>query len=117
MGCYCCCTFQTKKGIKACVVTKSLNCKWLPSDQAISNQWLQQQIEEVDRQISPDPLDPTAEGHKNTIESSAEFTMFFNQMFTEILTKQKQEYWRSPGQKLSSYAKACQPHFKEVSRI
>ena len=44
-----------------------------------------------DRQTSPDQLDPTVEGLKNTIESSAEFTIFFDQIFTETLIKKNKQ--------------------------
>ncbi|XP_065919748.1 uncharacterized protein [Dysidea avara] len=94
MGCCCCCAFRTTESTETCIVAKNVSHfvgKWLSFDQSIMNQWLQQQFEEVDRKTSPDPLDPSVESFKNTIESNAELLMFFNQMFTESSTKQKRK--------------------------
>ena len=79
MGCCCCCAFGTTESTETCIAVKNVSHfvgKWLSSDQAIMNQWLQQQIEEVDRKTSSDPLDPSVESFKNTIESNAELLMF-----------------------------------------
>jgi len=61
MGCCCCCAFRETKGTEACKNVCHFIGKWLSTDQAIMNQWLQQQIEEVDRKSPPDPLDPSVE--------------------------------------------------------
>ncbi|XP_065920527.1 uncharacterized protein [Dysidea avara] len=60
--------------------------KCLPSDEVIVDQWLQKQIEEVERKTPPDPLDQVVQRFKDAIESSAELSMFFGQMFAEVPT-------------------------------
>lgn len=70
--------------------------KWLPSDQAILDNWLKKLIEEVD---GPDYIDadddaaesedchklhPVVQDFKDTVENNAEL-MFFHLMFKEVL--------------------------------
>ena len=76
--------------------------KWLPSDQAVIDKWLQDLIEEVDGPESTDgsdDIDGTEEGCeipglyspvrelKNLIETDSEISMFFHQMFLQIPAK------------------------------
>ncbi|XP_065900352.1 uncharacterized protein [Dysidea avara] len=65
--------------------------RWLPSDQAILDRWLQKQIKEVDGKAQPEPLNPVVQSFKDAIESSAELTMFFNEMFTETPTTKRSQ--------------------------
>ena len=85
--------------------------EWLPSDKATLQKWLQKHIEEVDGLIAsspkadshedePDadvsyPFLPVIQRFKENIESNAEITMFFHQMFSEIPKK----YTKTPTQK------------------
>jgi len=85
--------------------------KWLPSDQAILNQWLKKQIDEVDSKLPPEsvqidddndeidfdyPLNPVVHNFKEAIESSPEITMFFHQMFAQIPAKYKETSTHQP---------------------
>uniref|UniRef100_A0A1X7TV80 L-tryptophan decarboxylase PsiD-like domain-containing protein n=1 Tax=Amphimedon queenslandica TaxID=400682 RepID=A0A1X7TV80_AMPQE len=76
--------------------------KWLPSDQAILNKWLENLIEEVDGKESTDGVDevdaadegleivglqPPVRALKVLIETDSEVNMFFHQMFRQIPAK------------------------------
>ena len=76
--------------------------KWLPSDQAVIDKWLQDLIEEVDGPESTDgsdDIDGAEEGReipglyspvrelKDLIETDSEISMFFHQMFLQIPAK------------------------------
>jgi phosphatidylserine decarboxylase len=56
--------------------------KWLPSDQAILEKWMNNLIAEVDK--TKKPLLPVIEEFKNLIESDAEIFMQFNLMFEQV---------------------------------
>ena len=72
---------------------------WLPSRQTVLEKWLQKLIEEVDSTTPSTKLSLTADTvyplhlvvqkFKESIENSAEITMFFHQMFSEIPKKYK----------------------------
>jgi len=59
--------------------------KWLPSDQAILDNWLNELIAEVDSEETK--LLPVVEEFKILIEGSPELFMLFNQMFEQIPNK------------------------------
>uniref|UniRef100_A0A1X7SI67 L-tryptophan decarboxylase PsiD-like domain-containing protein n=1 Tax=Amphimedon queenslandica TaxID=400682 RepID=A0A1X7SI67_AMPQE len=76
--------------------------KWLPSDQAVLNKWLQDLIEEVDGKDSTDCIDdvdaadggleivglePPVRALQVLIETDSEVNMFFHQMFRQIPAK------------------------------
>jgi len=67
--------------------------EWLPSDQDIFDKWAQQLIKELDKVVSSKgsnyKLHPAIQRFKDAIESNAELTMFFNQMFADTPTKHK----------------------------
>ncbi len=56
--------------------------KWLPSDQAVLNDWMQNLINEVDN--SNAELLPEVAGLKEMIERDPELYMYFNQMFEQV---------------------------------
>jgi len=59
--------------------------KWLPSDQAVLDNWLRELIAETD--ANKTTLLPVVEDFKNLIEGSPELFMLFNQMFEQIPNK------------------------------
>ncbi|XP_019858487.1 PREDICTED: uncharacterized protein LOC105314547, partial [Amphimedon queenslandica] len=76
--------------------------KWLPSDQAVLDKWLQDLIEEVDGKDSTDCIDdvdaadggleivglePPVRALQVLIETDSEVNMFFHQMFRQIPAK------------------------------
>ena len=64
--------------------------EWLPSDQAVLENWLSKLIEKVDGGQTPkddekeDDLLPAIQEFKDTVENDAELMMFFNLMFEEV---------------------------------
>ena len=97
---------QTLNEVNTVEVTESVQYrvgKWLPSDQATLQKWLQKHIDEVDGIMAsancntscedePDadftyPLLPVVQKFKEAIERNAEITMFFHQMFSEVPKK------------------------------
>lgn len=56
--------------------------KWLPSDQAVLDGWLEDQIRAV--QANPVPLRPVVQELKELIEGDPEIYMFFHQMFGQL---------------------------------
>ena len=71
---------------------------WLPSDQAILDNWVKTLIEEVDgvEQIDGDEVDafesspalhPVIQDFKELVEKDAEVNMFFTQMFNQVPNK------------------------------
>jgi len=56
--------------------------KWLPSDQNVLDQWLDDLINTVD--FHPQPFHPAVLEFKDLIESDAQIYMFFHQMFEEL---------------------------------
>lgn len=66
--------------------------EWLPSDQAILDNWLSELIAEVD--LVDKPLHPVIEEFKYLIESDSIIYMLFNQMFEQV--PKKPPYNKSP---------------------
>ena len=64
--------------------------EWLPSDQAVVDNWLRKLIEKVDGRRQPeddekeDELLPVIQEFKDTVENDAELMMFFHLMFEEV---------------------------------
>jgi phosphatidylserine decarboxylase len=56
--------------------------KWLPSDQAVLDLWLNDHIKAVD--ANPTPLLPVVQEFKDLIEADAQIYMFFHQMFEQL---------------------------------
>lgn len=56
--------------------------KWLPSDQAVLDRWLDKLIKKVD--ANPEPLHPVIQEFRDLIEGDPEIYMFFHQMFEEL---------------------------------
>ena len=75
--------------------------RWLPSDQAILDQYIQKQIVKLEERASPEPLHPVVQDFKDAIDNSAELTMIFSQMFAE--TSAKHERSSSPQLKVRNY--------------
>jgi phosphatidylserine decarboxylase len=61
--------------------------QWLPSDQAVLDNWLATLIQETDRDKKP--FHPVITAFKNFIENDAEVYMFFSQMFKQVPLKYK----------------------------
>ena len=62
--------------------------EWLPSDQAILDNWVEALIEEVDVTVqSEKPLHPVIQEFKDLIDNDAEINMFFTQMFDQVPKK------------------------------
>ena len=66
--------------------------QWLPSDQAVLEEWIEALIKEVDAEAKP--LHPVIEEFKELIEGDAAIYMLFNQMFTQV--PHKSPYNKSP---------------------
>jgi phosphatidylserine decarboxylase len=56
--------------------------RWLPSDQAVLDRWLDAHIAAVD--ANPQPLRPSVQALKDLIESSPEIYMYFHLMFEQL---------------------------------
>ena len=56
--------------------------KWLPSDQAILDNWLSELVKEVENK--KEPLLPVIQEFKDLIESDPEIFMLFNLMFEQV---------------------------------
>lgn len=56
--------------------------EWLPSDQAVLDRWLEDQIRAVD--ANPMPLRPVVREFKEVLEGDPEIYMFFHQMFGQL---------------------------------
>ena len=56
--------------------------KWLPSDQAVLDRWLADQIRAA--AANPKPLQPVIQEFQDLIESDPELYMFFHQMFEQL---------------------------------
>ena len=56
--------------------------KWLPSDQAVLDHWLNDLIRAVD--ADPQPLLPVIQEFKDLIEADGQIYMFFHQMFEQL---------------------------------
>lgn len=56
--------------------------KWLPSDQIILNNWLNNLI--IESESSKKPLSPVIQDFKNIIENDTELFMLVNQMFEQV---------------------------------
>ena len=67
--------------------------RWLPSDQAVLEQWLAALIVEVD--AKPRPLHPLIEELQELIEGDPELYMYFTQMFDQV--PRKPPYNRNPA--------------------
>ena len=67
--------------------------EWLSSDQEHFDHWAQQLIEELDKALLSEgvehKLHPAVQSFKDAIETNAELTMFFNQMFADDHMKHK----------------------------
>jgi len=59
--------------------------QWLPSDQAMLEQWLAASVAEVEAEAKP--LHPVIEDLKSLIEGDAEIYMLFHQMFSQVSFK------------------------------
>ena len=66
--------------------------KWLPSDHAFLENWINILIDEVD--AGAKPMHPVVEGFKDFIEGDPEIYMLFNQMFEQV--PRKPPYNNSP---------------------
>ena len=91
---------STKKAADTAKVPYCIG-KWLPSDQALVDRWLENYIEEVDglakKESNIGDTDepdfafhflPSIQSFNDAVESNPELSMFFHQMFAEIPGKQ-----------------------------
>jgi len=69
--------------------------KWLPSDQAFLENWIEELIAEVATKLKP--LHPVIEDFKDLIENDAEVYMLFNLMFDQV--PKKSPYNKTPTNK------------------
>ncbi|WP_333878896.1 phosphatidylserine decarboxylase family protein [Methylobacter sp.] len=71
--------------------------EWLPSDQKILDNWLEdiiQEIDDLEAKGQLKPLHPVIEQFKQLIEQDPEIFMYFNQMFTQV--PKRPPYNKSP---------------------
>ncbi len=68
--------------------------KWLPSDRAFLEKWIEALIKEVEAEVKP--LHPVIEEFKELIEGDPEIYMLFNQMFTQVPLRYKENPNKKP---------------------